>query len=50
MASNQRFTERAQEALVEAQRITQERRFSQLEPETILAALLNANAGPEGRS
>ena len=40
MASNQRFTERAQEALVDAQRITQERKLSQLEPEIILAALL----------
>ncbi len=45
MAANQRFTERAQEAIVEAQRVTQERKLSQLEPEAILAALLSQSDG-----
>ena len=45
MAANQRFTERAQEAIVDAQRITQERKLSQLEPEAILAALLSQSDG-----
>jgi ATP-dependent Clp protease ATP-binding subunit ClpB len=45
MASNQRFTERAQEALVDAQRITQDRKLSQLEPAAILAALLSQSDG-----
>ena len=45
MASNQRFTERAQEALVDAQRITQDRKLSQLEPEAILFALLSQSDG-----
>jgi ATP-dependent Clp protease ATP-binding subunit ClpB len=45
MATNQRFTERAQEAIVDAQRITQERKLSQLEPEAILAALLSQSDG-----
>jgi ATP-dependent Clp protease ATP-binding subunit ClpB len=45
MAANQRFTERAQEAIVEAQRNTQERKLSQLEPEAILAALLSQSDG-----
>ena len=45
MAANQQFTERAQEAIVDAQRITQERKLSQLEPEAILAALLSQSDG-----
>jgi ATP-dependent Clp protease ATP-binding subunit ClpB len=45
MASNQRFTERAQEALVDAQRITQERKLSQFEPEALLSALLSQSDG-----
>jgi ATP-dependent Clp protease ATP-binding subunit ClpB len=45
MASNQRFTERAQEALVDAQRITQDRKLSQLEPAAILSALLSQSDG-----
>src|SRR4029079_6809416 len=44
-AANQRFTERAQEAIVDAQRITQEHKLSQLEPEAILAALLSQSDG-----
>jgi ATP-dependent Clp protease ATP-binding subunit ClpB len=45
MATNQRFTERAQEALIEAQRLTQERKLSQFEPETILHAILTQSDG-----
>jgi ATP-dependent Clp protease ATP-binding subunit ClpB len=45
MASNQRFTEMAQEALISAQQLTQERKFSQFEPETILQALLQQADG-----
>ena len=40
MATNQRFTEKAQAAIVRAQRLTEERKLSQLEPEAILFALL----------
>jgi ATP-dependent Clp protease ATP-binding subunit ClpB len=40
MATNQRFTEKAQEAILTAQRETQERRLAQLEPEAILHGLL----------
>jgi ATP-dependent Clp protease ATP-binding subunit ClpB len=45
MAANQRFTERAQEALIDAQRLTQERKLSQFEPETLLHALLSQSDG-----
>ena len=45
MATNQRFTERAQEAIIDAQRLTQERKLSQLEPETLLLAMLNQADG-----
>ncbi|HEY8448571.1 MAG TPA: Clp protease N-terminal domain-containing protein, partial [Thermomicrobiales bacterium] len=41
MATNQRFTEKAQEAILNAQRITQERRLAQLEPEAVLYALVD---------
>ncbi|MER3438788.1 MAG: type VI secretion system ATPase TssH, partial [Chloroflexota bacterium] len=40
MATSQRFTEKAQEAILTAQRLTQERRLAQLEPEAVLYALL----------
>ena len=40
MATNQRFTEKAQAAIVRAQRLTEERKLSQLEPEAILFALV----------
>ncbi len=40
MATGQRFTEKAQEAILTAQRLTQERRLAQLEPETVLYGLL----------
>jgi ATP-dependent Clp protease ATP-binding subunit ClpB len=45
MASNQRFTEKAQEAILTAQRETQERRLSQLEPEAILYGLIDQSDG-----
>ncbi len=40
MATSQRFTEKAQEAILTAQRLTQERRLAQLEPEAVLHGLL----------
>src|SRR5215216_1071072 len=45
MATNQRFTEKAQEAILTAQRETQERRLSQLEPEAVLYGLLDQSDG-----
>ncbi|HEY7033845.1 MAG TPA: ATP-dependent chaperone ClpB [Thermomicrobiales bacterium] len=45
MSTNQRFTEKAQEAILTAQRETQERRLSQLEPEAILYGLLVQSDG-----
>ena len=45
MAAPTRFTEKAQEAIVEAQRETQQRRLSQLEPETLLRALVDQDGG-----
>ncbi len=45
MAATQRFTEKAQEAIVAAQRATEEGRLSQLEPEALLLALLKQSDG-----
>jgi ATP-dependent Clp protease ATP-binding subunit ClpB len=45
MASNQRFTEKAQEAILQAQRQTDTLRLAQLEPEVILQALLSQSDG-----
>src|SRR5687768_4474389 len=45
MASKQRFTEKAQEAILLAQRATEERKLSQLEPEALLFALLSDSDG-----
>ncbi len=45
MAVNQRFTEKAQEAIVSAQRMTQERGLAQLENEALLVALLEQSDG-----
>jgi ATP-dependent Clp protease ATP-binding subunit ClpB len=45
MAAPTQFTEKAQQAIVEAQRTTQQRRFSQFEPETLLQSLVDQ---PEG--
>src|SRR5262245_56292645 len=45
MATNQRFTEKAQEAILQAQRQTDQLRLSQFEPEVILQALLNQTDG-----
>src|SRR3954465_10216582 len=45
MASTSKFTERAQQALLEAQRETESRRISQFEPISVLVALLNQSDG-----
>src|SRR5688500_16576242 len=45
MATNQQFTEKAQQAILAAQRTTQERRLSQLETEALLVALLEQGDG-----
>jgi ATP-dependent Clp protease ATP-binding subunit ClpB len=45
MATNQRFTEKAQEVILHAQRQTDALRLSQLEPEVILQALLGQTDG-----
>jgi ATP-dependent Clp protease ATP-binding subunit ClpB len=45
MAAPNTFTEKAQEAIVEAQRVTGERKLAQLEPEAILAALIGQQDG-----
>jgi ATP-dependent Clp protease ATP-binding subunit ClpB len=45
MAAPNKFTEKAQEAVVEAQRMTEQRKLSQLEPETLLAALVSQQDG-----
>ena len=44
MAAPTKFTEKAQEAVVEAQRETERRRLSQFEPEVLLAALVVRHA------
>src|SRR5918998_85847 len=46
MASNQRFTEKAQEAILSAQRMTQDRRLSQLETEALLEATAELDRAP----
>ncbi len=45
MATQQRFTDKAQEAIVVAQRETEQRRLAQLEPEALLAGLLASSDG-----
>ena len=45
MAAPTKFTEKAQEAVVEAQRETERRKLSQFEPEVLLAALVNQQDG-----
>jgi len=45
MATNQRFTDKAQEAIVSAQRLTEEKKLSQLEPEALLLGLLDQSEG-----
>src|SRR5680860_1642393 len=45
MAQTQGFTEKAQQAILEAQRDTRERRLAQLEPETLLRALVSQADG-----
>ena len=48
MSINQGFTEKAQQALGLAQQRTKELRIAQLEPVTVLQALLNQSAYPGG--
>ncbi|MDP9363843.1 MAG: ATP-dependent chaperone ClpB [Chloroflexota bacterium] len=45
MATNQRFTEKAQEAILTAQRETEQRRLAQLETEALLFGLLEPSDG-----
>ncbi len=45
MASNQRFTDKAREAIVAGQQLTSELRLAQYEPETLLYALANQADG-----
>ena len=45
MASNQRFTEKARDAIVAGQRITEEQRLAQYEPEALLKALATQDGG-----
>jgi ATP-dependent Clp protease ATP-binding subunit ClpB len=45
MASTTKFTEKAQEAIVAAQRETEERNISQFEPIALLLALLDQTDG-----
>jgi ATP-dependent Clp protease ATP-binding subunit ClpB len=45
MATQQRFTEKAQEAIVAGQRETEQRRLSQFEPEALLLGLLDQSDG-----
>ncbi|MGI8475336.1 MAG: ATP-dependent chaperone ClpB [Thermomicrobiales bacterium] len=49
MATNQRFTEKAQQAIQLAQRTTEERKLSQLDPEALLFALLTDTDGVTGQ-
>src|SRR3712207_1815457 len=45
MATNQRFTDKAQEAILTAQRETEARRLAQFEPEALLYGLLEQTDG-----
>ena len=45
MAQNQNYTDKAREAIVAGQRITEEKRLAQYEPETLLAALIDQSDG-----
>ena len=45
MAQNQNYTDKAREAIVAGQRITEEKKLSQYEPETLLAALIDQPDG-----
>jgi ATP-dependent Clp protease ATP-binding subunit ClpB len=45
MAANQQYTEKAREAIVEGQRITEERKLAQYEPEALLWALVSQTDG-----
>jgi ATP-dependent Clp protease ATP-binding subunit ClpB len=45
MAANQQYTEKAREAIVTGQRITEERKLAQYEPEALLLALVEQTDG-----
>ncbi len=45
MAQTQGFTEKAQQAIVEAQRLTREKRLAHFEPEMLLLSLINQQDG-----
>jgi ATP-dependent Clp protease ATP-binding subunit ClpB len=45
MAANQQYTEKAREAIVSGQRITEERKLAQYEPESLLLALVEQEDG-----
>jgi ATP-dependent Clp protease ATP-binding subunit ClpB len=45
MGQTQGYTEKAQQAILEAQRVTQDQRLAQLEPEVLLAALVGQAEG-----
>src|SRR5690625_606543 len=45
MAQNQNYTEKAREAIVSGQRITEEKKLAQYEPETLLSALVDQSDG-----
>lgn len=45
MASNQQYTEKAREAIVEGQKITEQRKLAQFEPEVLLYTLMNQADG-----
>jgi ATP-dependent Clp protease ATP-binding subunit ClpB len=45
MASNQQYTEKARDAIVEGQKITEQRKLAQFEPEVLLYTLVSQNDG-----
>lgn len=45
MAQNQNYTDKAREAIVSGQRITEEKKLAQYEPETLLSALVDQGEG-----
>ncbi len=45
MAANQQYTEKAREAIIAGQRITEERKLAQFEPEALLLALVEQSDG-----
>jgi ATP-dependent Clp protease ATP-binding subunit ClpB len=45
MASNQQYTEKARDAIVEGQKLTEQRKLAQYEPEVLLYTLVNQDDG-----